>query len=301
VFKSEGARLAFEKALFEACERSRWVLHAYVIMGNHFHLAVETPKGNLSEGMRWLQCVFANRFNRLRKENGRLFQGRFKSLYVEDLDRLGWLCHYIHLNPVRAGVCSAEELKDYRWASSWYWRRARERPKFLDFRACLDAAGGLVDSASGWKRYERYLRWLSTDEPEQKRLEFEKMSRGWALGTRGFKKALVQEQNRDRRHLRLERREAQEARELEWEERLERCLKVLKKNGAFADADPKSADWKVAIAAHLKNRLLCSNGWLAENLNMGAPFAVSRYVGELRDGKRPRAEELYGRLTAKIT
>ena len=57
-------------------------------MGNHFHLAVETPQGNLSEGMRWLQATFANRFNRFRKETGRLFQGRFKSLVVEDGERL---------------------------------------------------------------------------------------------------------------------------------------------------------------------------------------------------------------------
>ncbi|MGH9818223.1 MAG: transposase, partial [Candidatus Acidiferrales bacterium] len=117
VFKSEGAKQGFEKALFEACGRFGWVLHAFCIMGNHFHLAMETPRGNLSEGMRWLQATFASRFNRLRKESGRLFQGRFKSLAVEDLQRLSWLCHYIHLNPVRAKICRVEQLRDQRWSS----------------------------------------------------------------------------------------------------------------------------------------------------------------------------------------
>ncbi len=73
IFKSEGARTAFEKCLFEACEKSEWVLHAFVVMGNHYHLAIETPKANLVAGMTWLQTTFAVRFNRKRKENGPLF------------------------------------------------------------------------------------------------------------------------------------------------------------------------------------------------------------------------------------
>ena len=79
VFESEGAKRSFEKTLNETCERSGWRLHAWVIMGNPFHLAVETPQPNLSEGMRWLQSVFAARYNHFRKGTGRIFQGRFKS------------------------------------------------------------------------------------------------------------------------------------------------------------------------------------------------------------------------------
>ena len=90
------------KPAFSGCERSGWLLHAYVIMGNHYHLAVETPEGNLIAGMQWLQATFANRFNRLRRENGHLFQGRYKSLLLEDGPVLGSVCDYIHLSPVRA-------------------------------------------------------------------------------------------------------------------------------------------------------------------------------------------------------
>jgi putative transposase len=60
------------------------------------------------------QSVFANRFNRYRRESGHLFQGRFKSLAVENPERLGWLCHYLHLNPVRAKLTPMEELTNYR-------------------------------------------------------------------------------------------------------------------------------------------------------------------------------------------
>ncbi len=80
IFRTEGTKAAFEACLFEACSKSDWVLHAYVLMSNHYHLAVETPAGNLVAGMHWLQATFANRFNRLRGERGHLFQGRYKAL-----------------------------------------------------------------------------------------------------------------------------------------------------------------------------------------------------------------------------
>ena len=93
IFRTQGARAAFESCLFEACEKSDWVLHAFVIMRNHYHLALETPDGNLVAGMQWLQSTFANRFNRLRRERGHLFQGRYKALLVEAGVALGQVCH----------------------------------------------------------------------------------------------------------------------------------------------------------------------------------------------------------------
>ena len=55
VFGSVGAAQAFEGALYECCERYGWRLHAFVVMRNHFHLAIETPEPTLVEGMHWLQ------------------------------------------------------------------------------------------------------------------------------------------------------------------------------------------------------------------------------------------------------
>ena len=70
IFRTEGTRNAFESCLFEGCAKSDWLLHAYVLMSNHYHLALETPRGNLVIGMQWLQATFANRFNRFRGERG---------------------------------------------------------------------------------------------------------------------------------------------------------------------------------------------------------------------------------------
>ena len=60
IFKTEQTKAAFEACLFEACRKSGWVLHAFVIMRNHYHLALETPEGNLVAGMQWLQATFAH-------------------------------------------------------------------------------------------------------------------------------------------------------------------------------------------------------------------------------------------------
>ena len=77
IFASDGAREAFAECLWEACEKTGWRVHAYVIMRNHYHVALETPNGDLVAGMKWLQATFANRFNRFRKELGHVFQGRY--------------------------------------------------------------------------------------------------------------------------------------------------------------------------------------------------------------------------------
>ena len=133
-----------EGCIKPACVKSSWVLHAYVVMGNRYHLAVETPLGNA--GMHWLQVTFATRFNRWRDERGHLFQGRYKALLVEPGEALGAVCHYIHLNPVRARIISAAELRRYHYSSHRFFSRGA-RPGFLNLAPALEAVGGLSDSA----------------------------------------------------------------------------------------------------------------------------------------------------------
>src|SRR5699024_9078377 len=101
---------AFLKCLEDTCKKTEWIIHAWCLMSHHFHLAIETPLPNLAEGMRLLQGTFAMRFNRFRSENGHLFQGRYKSLIVDPGESFGPLCHYIHLNPVRANMCLIDNL-----------------------------------------------------------------------------------------------------------------------------------------------------------------------------------------------
>ena len=91
---------AFTQVLFEACTRFGWWLHAYVVMSNHYHLCVETPQANLSDGMHWLQSSFANKFSRFSAERGHVFQGRYKSLLIEEDSGLLNVSFARFINPI---------------------------------------------------------------------------------------------------------------------------------------------------------------------------------------------------------
>ena len=73
IFVDDQDRRFFLKCLAEACEKTGWVVHAWVLMGNHYHLFIQTPEANLVEGMKWLQNTVTRRFNVRHREWGRLF------------------------------------------------------------------------------------------------------------------------------------------------------------------------------------------------------------------------------------
>ena len=104
IFRDDDDRLRFLKTLEDASSRFGLVIHAYCLMPNHYHLLVETPRGNLSRSIGWLQATYTTRFNRRHGRSGHLMQGRFKAHLVESARSHGLvrpLIRYIHLNPVR--------------------------------------------------------------------------------------------------------------------------------------------------------------------------------------------------------
>ncbi len=277
VFKTEGARQAFEECVFAACGRYGWLLHAFVIMGNHYHLAVETPQGNLVAGMQWLQSTFANRFNKLRGERGHLFQGRYKALMVEEGEGLGLLCHYIHLNPVRAGLTTVAKLDAYRHSSYWHLTRPKQRPDCLHAQTALTEAGQLADTPAGWRAYTDYLTWQAEEGPAGKSKAYVSMSKGWALGGKDFKQALLKDQAVVVETRAWESQGVKEVKEARWQAVLERLLAEVTK--AEREDARKSAPWKVQLAMRLKETTDVTNNWLAQRLTMGSGFYVSKHVG----------------------
>ena len=282
IFKTDGAKAAFEQCLFEACGKSNWVLHAYVLMSNHYHLAIETPEGNLVAGMQWLQATFANRFNKLRGARGHLFQGRYKSLLVEEGAPLGQVCHYIHLNPVRAGVVAAATLGTYRYSSYWWLSRPKQRRAFMQFSASLHEAGGLPDTPAGWTAYTEYLDWQAAEGPAGGSKAYVALSKGWALGSGEFKAALIKDHQLAAVTRAWERSGAQEIREQTWRQALAEGLRARRKTEADLRSDRKTAPWKVALAAHLKQTTQARNAWLAQHLHMGRAEALSSHVAKHR-------------------
>jgi putative transposase len=282
IFKTEGAKAAFECCLFEACAKSGWLLHAYVLMSNHYHLALETPEGNLVAGMQWLQATFANRFNRLRGERGHLFEGRYKALLVEEGEPLAQVCHYIHLNPLRAGLVEMGGLRDYRYSSYWYLWQPKARPACFQPQYTLQVVGGLTDSPAGWRSYADHLAWQAEEGPVGKSTAYVNLSRGWALGTTGFKATLRVEHAMAADSRAWTREGARELREAHWTQLLQRGLVALGKTLEQAAEAPKSADWKLALAAWMKTRTQAGNAWLSLHLHLGVPAAFSRNLTAYR-------------------
>lgn len=286
LFAAQGAAESFQACLGEAAARFSWRVHAFVIMRNHFHLAVETPEPNLSTGMKWLQGTWVMRFNRFRGEGGRPFQGRYKALHVEPGHALAQVAHYIHLNPVRAKVVAAEEIMTHRWSSLPLFA-GKDRPSYLEPATVLGESGGLPDSVSGWRKYVSYLGLLAEEELTLRRARFGRLSRGWAIGSPAFKAGLKQElaiagNNRERFELLGADREAhQEVQTTLWEEKLVRVAKAL---GLVLDQAVARHDSREigALATLMKSTSSVSNGWLAERLGVTSAANVSQQVRRFR-------------------
>ena len=280
LFGTEGAKAAFLLCLDEACVKAGWVVHAWCLMSNHYHLALETPAGNLVEGMQWLQGTFSTRFNRLRRENGHLFQGRYKSLVVDPGEGIGAVCHYIHLNPVRAKLCEAGALEAWPWTSLRWLLNPEQRPKWYAVESFLAQAGDLSDSVAGRTRYLQYLAWLAEDELARKAMRFEQMSKGWAIGLAGFKAELVRDRRRSAAALERGDEESRAARDAALRDALEAALKSANRTRQELEEAPKMAAWKIALAGTMKARTTATNRWLAEHLHMGSLHEVSRQVAK---------------------
>ncbi len=125
VFKDDQDRINFLNTLQHVNKRYNWLCHAYCMMDNHYHLLIETPDGNLALGMRQLNGVYTQLFNKRHQRTGHLFQGRYKSILIQKDSHLLEVCRYVVLNPVRARMVERPEV--WKW-SSYRATAGRELP-----------------------------------------------------------------------------------------------------------------------------------------------------------------------------
>ena len=115
IFLGEKDFADFLSVLCSVVKRYHFLLHAYCLMNNHYHLLIETPEGNLSKGMRQLNGLYTQRFNQRHKRVGHLFQGRYQAILVDKDNYLLTLCRYVVLNPVRAKI--VKDPGDWKWST----------------------------------------------------------------------------------------------------------------------------------------------------------------------------------------
>ena len=163
IYTADSDRRQFLDLLASTVKRFNWLCHAYCLMDNHFHLLIETVDPNLSRGMRHLNSVYSQRFNRQHSRVGHVFQGRFKSIIVEKESHLLELCRYIILNPVAAKIVTHPE--DYRWSSYRFTARSIKKPGFLSIDWVLGQFADKMLPAR--KRYRDFVAEGIDNPPEQ--------------------------------------------------------------------------------------------------------------------------------------
>lgn len=169
IFKDDQDRSVFLEKLQSSLSIYGVRLHCYVLMDNHFHLVVETPKGNLSEFMRHFNVSYTGFYNRRHRRVGHLYQGRFKAILVEADSYLLELSCYVHLNPVRVGAMRREGAKGrlkhlgrYRWSSLEGYLSYGKRRSWVLYDQVLSYVGG------SRRRYGRFVEeglWLGYRTP----------------------------------------------------------------------------------------------------------------------------------------
>jgi putative transposase len=115
IFKEDHDRELFLNSLAQVTRRFHWICYAYCLMNNHYHLVIETPDGNLSKGMRQLNGVYTQAFNKRHGRVGHVFQGRFKAILVQKDSHFLEVCRYAVLNPVRAKA--VRHPREWKWSS----------------------------------------------------------------------------------------------------------------------------------------------------------------------------------------
>lgn len=300
IFRDDRDRRFFCQTLAEACQRTGWKVHAWVLMSNHYHLMIETPEANLVTGMTWLQNTYTRRFNSRHRLWGRLFGDRYKAILCEATSPYYYctLMDYIHLNPVRVGLVRIEKgqsVRDYPWSSvagAYAIPPAKRAPwlaayEGLTMAQCRDTAAGRRQFVAHLDRRAREegARRAGVIAPEGDRRRSH-LRHGWYWGSQGFAekmlklagKEVITRRNRTYRSGAVFR--AHDQRE---------AVRLLEGGLAAAGLDenlleslPGSDVRKIALASLLLERTVARQNWIAQQLAMRSAANVSQQVRRYR-------------------
>ena len=176
VYLNGDDRKLFLDTISEMSERFEVDIFAYVLMSNHYHLLVRTHRANLKKAMQWFGTAYTRRFNNRNFKKGHLFQGRYKSILVQNDAYLIQLSCYIHRNPLRAGI--VRRLIDYKWSSYPIYAYAKKGPAWLSTQLIWSYFKGADKHKQFREKVQKYAK-------EEKRL-LEDIHHGMILGAKKF-------------------------------------------------------------------------------------------------------------------
>lgn len=280
VFRNDDDREMFLRALEQACGKTGWQVHAWCLLSNHFHLVIETPRANLSAGMKWLLGTYTQRYNRRHKLSGHLFQGRYKAQVI-DAEKRGYLriaCDYVHLNPVRARLLAPEKpMSQWRWSSyREYLLPGRQRAGWLRADRLLGEHGIAHDNVSGRRRFEKVMEERRRDELGEQE-EVRPLRHGWRLGAEDFLERLLEKLQisaASPHRLRASQETEHTLANRIVREEVEATGGKVRELPALRKGDPL----KVQLARRLRTETSLTLGEIADLLHMGAGSHVSHLL-----------------------
>lgn len=153
IFHGDEYYHAFLETLGEACNRFGSIVHAYCLMGNHYHLLIETPLANLSRVMRHVNGIYTQRYNRLKCTDGPLFRGRYKPILVSQDDYFLQVSRYIHRNPIETKIPLVEHLEDFQWSSYPHYMGKQAPYEWLKMHFTRQLLGENVESITAYSEF----------------------------------------------------------------------------------------------------------------------------------------------------
>lgn len=154
IYSNDQDRENFLGVLGTVLKRYNWLCHAYCLMDNHYHLLIETPDANLSIGMRQLNGVYTQLYNRRHRRPGHIFQGRYKAILVDKDNYLLELCRYVVLNPVRAKLVELPE--HWKWSSYEATAGLKKAPEYLSVDWILGVFG--TNRKTAQNQYRKFVK-----------------------------------------------------------------------------------------------------------------------------------------------
>lgn len=176
------------QCLDEAHRRFGIEVHAYCLMGNHYHLLLKTPRGNISRAMRHIDGVYTQRHNRRKRTDGSLFRGRYKAIVIDAGRYLLQVSRYIHRNPVELKKPLVCDLSTYRWSSYAAYVKRGSAPEWL-YR---DAVYGELGSH---QKYRAYYKYVEDGNDEETHDFYQRKNTASIWGTKKFKAKVLAKAN----------------------------------------------------------------------------------------------------------
>ena len=284
----------FLQCMEQAHKRFGVETHAYCLLGNHYHLLLRTPRGNLSRAMRHINGVYTQYYNYLRNTDGSLFRGRYKAINIEASNYLLEVSRYIHRNPVETKKPLVKQLERYRWSSY---------PAYINPVSCedwlyKDAVFAELGSGRLSVSYKRFVEQGNDQETEQ---FYEKNHWPAVRGSEGFVDKVYLSSNANSKEVRKERKEVEAGAILAMVSSYYDCKKqeLLKaKRGSGVDNTARAMSMK--LCQELASMKLAEIGKIfGVASDSGVSKTISRFTRRLKDDKE--LYELFNRICQDLT